>query len=418
MCEPGTAQYLLQCATCNKKSTHTCRDCQSVAWCSEQCKHEHWAKEHANVCHVIGNPYHPVNLDKIAHFDNAPNVFLLESALDEALLVAARDPFESDEFIALGNSIADSIANREREDVDDELVASALDWLIDHHEGPDVKQALSSADPKEVLQHLEECIDYSNEKCVNRVMRHSGDSLVNEQMTTQFLKDKHAAMLSLYDKAYAQMEIGNGLTPDVIGAIALIEKKSTGIKKKKPAKYALRKSTRKVRMPSSKSIRSKESKVRRAAQRGANQARKVVRNVKNFAKSQKKALKRTRRDLKRKAGRVNVLGGGGGTLFNPAVPSPNVVYVPQPQQPTYARQPRAQVIVLPQVPGGSAPTRVVTTVSPPQLRVKNQEVLGGIARELADAKTALSLATTVEQKRIAQARVDALQKQWSQIIRL
>jgi len=114
-----------------------CKGCKLAMYCGEQCQQAHWHKgDHQHACAVLGDPYHPRNLNTS---DEHHSTLLL--AMERGLLEAARDPLIEESFVALGNRIADKL-------VSDPIVLQvenrhqARAWLEAHELGPDLERAL------------------------------------------------------------------------------------------------------------------------------------------------------------------------------------------------------------------------------------------------------------------------------------
>lgn len=112
-----------KCAHCGNQAKGVCKGCHSVAWCGEQCKHAHWDSEHADVCHIIGNPLHTDNIETSKE---------VEAALEVALVQVAGHSLENDAFLGYGNAIADAFAEY---DVDETTIGDAIEWLFAYEAG-------------------------------------------------------------------------------------------------------------------------------------------------------------------------------------------------------------------------------------------------------------------------------------------
>jgi len=89
-----------------EEAAHRCKGCKQAVYCGRSCQLAHWNEGgHKIECQTLGDPLHPSSV--IA--SGAHDLPTLCQALDRALLEAARDPLQSDDFLALGNSIADDV---------------------------------------------------------------------------------------------------------------------------------------------------------------------------------------------------------------------------------------------------------------------------------------------------------------------
>ena len=362
------------------------------------------------MCHIIGNPLHPDNLDAIDYYDNDEDIGLLEEAMEVALVQAAGRSLEDDHFVGYGNTIADAIAQQRSEagEVDDELVGHAIDWLDAHEAGPSARDALFQDGPEairgEVLAHLEHCQNTLDKTTIERALRHTPETLIGEQITTRNLESTRATVEELYN-SICSVPVGAEIPPAMLdAAVVLIE-----------GKFGRRNKVRKIKVRKPKSDRFNKARLRKAAQRAANKARRVVRTVKQGARKQARALKQTRKRLRQQANRVTSTGGG--SLFdNSGATGGRRSFFRRGGGTTYQAPPNTTptLLVLP----GARPTTVVTNVTRPGTETRQSVVTAEVARQLVEAKTALGLATTDEQRRIAQAQVTLLEKQMDKLMAL
>lgn len=130
-----------------------------------------------------------------------------------------------------------------------------------------------------MLAHLELARDSVDKQCVDRALRHTPETLVGEQITTHNLASLHSEIDSLY-KAISLIPVDTEVPSDMLDAAIDFIEIDSGKAYKPGRKFTLRKTARIVKMGGGKSSRISVAKVRKAAQRVANKARKSIQRIK------------------------------------------------------------------------------------------------------------------------------------------
>ena len=79
-------------------ATLQCKGCKQALYCGSVCQRAHWTKgDHQHACDVIGDPFHPHNLEVNSHDQHA--IVLL--AMERGLVEAAANPLIEEEFLSL-----------------------------------------------------------------------------------------------------------------------------------------------------------------------------------------------------------------------------------------------------------------------------------------------------------------------------
>jgi hypothetical protein len=209
-----------------------CKQCDTVAWCGEECRHAHWAEGHAEECEILGNPYHVANLEDIDHFCEEYHVALLADAIDAALLEAASDDLVDDSFIECGNDIADEIAFLDEQEVPAPLADRAIAWLQAHELGPDASETLTTHEA--ILCRLADEIEDSLDTCTDYVMQREANEIAENQMTIGSLMSKYESLEEFYARAHSEFVASGCLSAETVGlALELIEgRQKTRVKKR------------------------------------------------------------------------------------------------------------------------------------------------------------------------------------------
>jgi len=128
----------LPCWNCAEPSaTMRCKGCKTALYCGKDCQKAHWSQgDHMHACAVLGDPYHPTNLTAT----NEDHARLL-IAMERGLVEAAADSLVEDDFVALGNKIADGLALGQSSNLQ-ETRYQARAWLEAHELGPNIEAAL------------------------------------------------------------------------------------------------------------------------------------------------------------------------------------------------------------------------------------------------------------------------------------
>jgi hypothetical protein len=222
----------------DQPATGVCKQCETVAWCGEECRHAHWNEGHADECEIIGNPYHVANLEQVGEFCEAYQTDLLADAMDLALLEASANDFVQESFLEAGNEIANELAAlNDGEAVPIELSDAAVTWLQLHELGPDASLVLKT--PEEILFQLHEEIGSALSQYSAYVAEREEHALVANQISESNLYSKYVSLESFYASAVDEYaERGSLLSPETIAtALDLIEASAKAKSKKRVAQH-------------------------------------------------------------------------------------------------------------------------------------------------------------------------------------
>ena len=258
----------------------TCKECDQIAWCSSECRDDHWhLGGHDKDCALLGDALHPENLEEFDVFDEEHKTVLLEEALERGLLEAAKNPLERDEFLEIGNQIADAIFLRDAEEIDEELSSQALDWLHAHEHGPDASHVIKS--DTDLLLALAEQMDDSVVDLEKEVSSGNGD-----MRRVGGLIQTHVTERDVYEILHAEWTKNNGLISQENRewGFALLEAKTRARRNRKRPQKAKAK----------KKKRSKSKKPKKTAKTSARVEKQKAKTAKRrLARKEKKASKKT-----------------------------------------------------------------------------------------------------------------------------
>ena len=293
------------CHWCNlKPGTGTCAACNQTKWCSEACRHAHWADNvdsHAFYCIQS-------NLDQeLDESFDGDNVDTLINVMEDHLEECADNPHESDSFIALGNALTDELVDQSlaSHEIPQELSDRALAWINAKTALSVPRDALPTADHvKGELNFLAECA--LDEYC--ELVENTRKPLAKNRITERNLGERYRSVESHFQEFNTKHAQGTLTDEDVEHSRAFIEADSTRAERRRRARAlrAKRRETRKRRRLANREkrrARAQDQRVKRAQRAKRRQERKERRSI-NKEKARARREKRARRKLARREKRL------------------------------------------------------------------------------------------------------------------